>query len=90
MQKLFVGNVNYASQEEELFDFFVQHGHTPLKVAIPTDRESGQPRGFAFVEVDDGPGAVEACNDQEFLGRVIRVEISKPSGRQERGGRERW
>ena len=83
--RLFVGNLPYNTTEAELREHFAAVG--PLTyVHLPTDRESGRPRGFAFVEFDDPSQAEEAVrrfNNQMFKGRPIAVNEAR--AREERG-----
>jgi RNA recognition motif-containing protein len=77
--RLFVGNLPYDTTEEELRDHFSAVG--PLSyVSIPRDRETGKPRGFAFVEFNDPVHAQEATrrfNNQSFKGRAIAVNEAR-------------
>ncbi|MCZ2154879.1 MAG: RNA-binding protein [Bryobacterales bacterium] len=87
MTKLFVGNLSFRTTQDELFDLFSQHG-TVDNVAIINDRETGQPRGFAFVEMansDEAEAAIAALNGTELGGRAINVNEARP--RPEGGGR---
>jgi RNA recognition motif-containing protein len=73
--KLYVGNLPFQTTEEELRKLFEQHG-TVSSVAVITDRETGRPRGFAFVEMSDVGGAATAISKldgRELGGRAIRV-----------------
>ena len=97
MTKLFVGNLNFRTTQDELFDLFTQFG-TVDSVAIINDRETGQPRGFAFVEMADAgeaEAAIQALNGTELGGRAINVNEARPrpdggsrgGGFRDRGGR---
>lgn len=73
--KIFVGNLSFKSSREELETLFAQEGKVS-EVFLPTDRESGLPRGFAFVTFEsdeDAARAVEKFNGYEFGGRALRV-----------------
>lgn len=73
--KVFVGNLNFKTSREELESLFAQAG-TVQEVFLPTDRESGLPRGFAFVTFEsdeDAARAIEKFNGYEFAGRGLRV-----------------
>ncbi len=90
--KLYVGNLAYSVTEEQLREQFAQAGEVK-SVSIPMDRMTGQPRGFAFVEMADETAAVKAirfCNGVELAGRTLRVNEAKPpearTGGGERGG----
>jgi RNA recognition motif-containing protein len=77
--RLFVGNLPYTATEAELREHFSAVG--PISyLSLPTDRESGQPRGFAFVEFSDRAQAEEAIrrfNNQLFKGRLIAVSEAR-------------
>ncbi len=86
MTKLFVGNLSFRTTQDELFDLFTQYGAVD-NVAIINDRETGQPRGFAFVEManaDEAEAAIAALNGTELGGRAINVNEARP--RPEGGG----
>ncbi len=74
--RLFVGNLSFQTTEDELREMFERDGRTVVEVKIITDRETGRPRGFGFVEMgsdSDATTAIEACNEQELGGRQLRV-----------------
>ena len=74
-KKLYVGNLPFSSTEEEIRTAFEQHG-TVESVAVITDRETGRPRGFAFVEMGDesmAQAAIRSLDGQDFGGRNLRV-----------------
>ncbi len=80
--QLFVGNLAYDVTEAELREFLSAAG-TPQFVRIPTDRETGKPRGFAFVEWSDAAQAEEAIrrfHQQVFKGRPLVVNEARPRG----------
>ena len=82
---LFVGNLSWDADEQSIRSFF--EGFGPIKsVKIITDRETGKPRGFAFVEYEnsaDGDKAIRGTNGREFMGRDLTVNQAKP---REQGG----
>lgn len=83
--RLFVGNMPYGATEADLRTHFAGVGE-PSQVVIPVDRETGRPRGFAFVEYLDRAKAEEAVtrfNQQPFMGRSLSVSEARP--REERG-----
>lgn len=83
--RLFVGNMPYGATEADLRSHFASVGE-PSQVVIPVDRETGRPRGFAFVEFLERPlaeAAVEQFNQQPFMGRSLSVSEARP--REERG-----
>ncbi len=78
--RIYVGNLNYNTTEEELRDLFSEHGQVE-EVAIITDRDTGRPRGFAFVTMPDGEEgqkAIDAVNEAEVGGRTLLVNEAKP------------
>ncbi|MDG1978722.1 MAG: RNA-binding protein [Phycisphaerales bacterium] len=86
--KLFVGNLPFSATENEIRDAFEAHGEVS-DVAVITDRETGRPRGFAFVEMSDSGqanAAIEALNGQDFGGRSINVNEARPREDRPRGG----
>jgi RNA recognition motif-containing protein len=74
VKKLYVGNLPFSATEEEIRALFEPYG-TVHSVALVNDRETGRPRGFGFVEVDDdaSAAAIEALNGYEMGGREIKV-----------------
>ena len=88
--KLYVGNMNFNTTEDALRTAFAAHGEVQ-EVAIITDRDTGRPRGFAFVTMDDAGGraAIEAMNGKELDGRtlVVNEAQAKAGGGGGRGGR---
>jgi RNA recognition motif-containing protein len=96
MTSIYVGNLAYTATEDELRQLFSQHGEVS-SVNIVKDRETGRPRGFAFVEMPNGAEAANAIKDLnlcEVGGRSITVDEARPkkSGRPRKGGgfRRRW
>ena len=78
--RLFVGNMPYGATEADLRAHFAQVG-PPSQVVLPVDRDTGRPRGFAFVEFLDRPMAEEAItrfNQQPFMGRQLSVSEARP------------
>ena len=78
--KLFVGGIPYRATEEELRQLFSQAGEV-VSVFIPMDRETGRPRGFAFVEMADDASAENAIsmfNGSDMGGRKIAVNMARP------------
>ncbi len=84
--KIYVGNLPFSATESELRDLFAQHG-TVESVALPTDRDTGRPRGFGFVEMPQGEAtkAIEALNGFTMGGRQLRV--NEAQDRPRTGGR---
>ena len=96
MTSIYVGNLPYSATEDELRDVFSQHGEVSA-VNIVKDRETGRPRGFAFVEMPNGSEAATAIKElnlSEVGGRSITVDEARPkkSHRPRRGGgpRRSW
>ena len=84
-KKIYVGNLPFNTTEESLRALFEAHG-TVESVALITDRDTGRPRGFGFVEMaDDGAdAAIRALDGKDFGGRSLKVNLAKP--REDRGG----
>ena len=81
MKKLYVGNLPYSVTEDDLKTFFTERGATLDSVALIRDRDTGNPRGFAFVEIEDdeqADQAIETCNGQELSGRALVVNEARP------------
>jgi len=78
--KLYVGNLSFSVQSNDLNDFFAQYGAVASAKVI-SDRETGRSKGFGFVEMEDeseGRNAIEQSNGQEFQGRNLRVTEALP------------
>jgi hypothetical protein len=73
-KKLYVGNLPFSATEADLRQLFERHG-TVSSVALINDRETGRPRGFGFVEMDDAgaAAAISALDGKDFGGRMLRV-----------------
>ncbi len=83
---IFIGNLSYNVQDEELADLFAQYGNVESARVIK-DRETGRSRGFAFVvmpEDGDANNAIEALNGYEVSGRPLRVNEAIEKERRER------
>ena len=83
---IYVGNLSYDVTREDVEAVFAEYGRVG-RVSLPMDRETGRPRGFAFVEMsskDDEAKAIEALNGAEWMGRDLKVNKAKP--RESRGG----
>lgn len=90
--RLFVGNLPFKANESDVTSLFQDNGFTPDKVEIVRDRFSGDSRGFAFVEFNDGgqgAGAIDACNGKSLLGRALIVNEARPMTQGGGGGGER-
>ncbi len=85
--KIYVGNLPYEVMEEQLQEFFSAHGEVGA-VNILKDRETGESRGFGFVEMpnsDEATAAIEALDGDESLGKALKVQESKPKPPREGG-----
>jgi cold-inducible RNA-binding protein len=88
MTNLFVGNLSFKTTQDELLAAFSQFGNVE-RVNIVTDRESGQPRGFAFVEMTeqrDAETAISQLNGADLNGRNMNVNEARPKPEGGRGG----
>ena len=82
---IYVGNLSYEVNQEDLSAVFAEYGSVK-RVQLPTDRETGRLRGFAFVEMNteaEETAAIEALDGAEWMGRDMKVNKAKP--REERG-----
>lgn len=81
LTKLYIGNIAFDTSAEDLTSVFSEYGELN-NVYLPVDRFSGQPRGFAFLEMekDAAEKAIEACNRMVLGGRTIDVKVSLPRG----------
>ena len=101
-KRLYVGNLSYNVTEAELRDAVMAAGHDVAEVKVMMDRDTGRPRGFAFVEMATEEGAraaIEALNGRDLMGRTLNVSEARErtggggggGGRRGGGGsRERW
>ena len=99
--KLYVGNLSFNSTEDDITDAFSAYG-TVTSVNVIMDRDTGRPRGFAFVEMgsdQEAQSAVQALDGQDLGGRNIKVNVAKPREPRSGGGggggggggrRDRW
>lgn len=84
---IYVGNLSYQVTQEDVTAVFAEYG-TVKRVQLPTDRETGRPRGFCFVEMETSAEeaiAIDALDGAEWMGRNLKVNKAKP--REDRGGR---
>src|SRR5262249_8824631 len=87
--RLYVGNLSYQTNEASLREVFEQEGRKVSEIKIVTDRETGQPRGFAFVEMAspaDAEAAIAALNGRELDGRTLKVNEAQERSRGGGGG----
>ena len=88
MKNIYVGNVSFATTEQSLRSLFEPYG-TVDRVNIVTDRETGQPRGLAFVEMSndaEGEKAIAAVNGRDVDGKVLAVNEARPKTTRPSGG----
>jgi RNA recognition motif-containing protein len=87
LKKLYVGNLPFTATDEEITTMFGQHGSVH-SVALINDRETGRPRGFGFVEVDDSAvqTMIQALDGKELGGRTLRVNEAQDRPRNGGGG----
>ena len=77
-KKIYVGNLPFSATEDQVRDLFSPHG-TVSSVNLITDRETGRPRGFGFIEIDGGvEKAISELNDYEMDGRNLKVNEARP------------
>jgi RNA recognition motif-containing protein len=85
--KLYVGNLSFQTTQQDLEDLFAQSGQVS-SVSLMTDRDTGQSRGFAFVEMsteEEAQAAIQALDGKELDGRALKVNEAR--AREDRGGR---
>mgnify|MGYP002626793289 CR=1 FL=1 len=92
--KLYVGNLPYSTTQDTLYETFGAHRQVE-EVAVINDRETGRPRGFAFVTMnndEEARAAIEAVNGQDIDGRTLTVNEARPKADRGggRGGGRRW
>jgi RNA recognition motif-containing protein len=88
VKNIFVGNLSFNTNEEELRQLFEPHGQVD-RVSIMTDRDTGRSRGFGFVEMasnEDGEKAIAALNGSQVGGRTINVNEARPKTERSSGG----
>ncbi|MDH6061533.1 RNA-binding protein [Chrysosporum bergii ANA360D] len=88
---IYVGNLSYQVTEEDLKGVFAEYGKVS-RVQLPTDRETGRPRGFAFVDMEsekEETAAIEALDGAEWMGRDLKVNKARPREEKSGGGGSR-
>ena len=88
---IYVGNLDYGLEQEDLVEVFSEYGNVQ-RVHVPTDRETGHKRGFAFVEManeDEESAAISALDGAEWMGRTLKVNQAKPREPRNSGGMNR-
>ena len=86
---IYVGNLSFNTNEEDLTQHFSQHGEV-LSAKVITDRDTGRSRGFGFVEMasrSEGENAIAELNNKSVDGRQLKVNESKPRSDNPRGPR---
>ncbi len=89
MKKLFVGNLPYTANEQDLQNFFADNSVTIDTVTVMRDRFTGQARGFGFIEINDDAAAqraIDNCHGKELMGRTLVVNEARPMAAREAGG----
>jgi len=89
MKNIFVGNLSFRTTEDEIRAVFQEHG-TVERVTVVTDRDTGQPKGFCFVEMAndaEAQRAIAAVNGKELSGRKLNVNEARPKADGASGGR---
>ncbi len=89
---IYVGNLSFSATESEIERVFSEHGEVK-SVSIVKDRDSGQSRGFGFVEMIDDQAAkraIAAVNGQDVSGRPLTVNEARPRAERSRDGGRRW
>lgn len=87
--RLYVGNLPFSADENQIRDLFAQNNRTVTEVKLITDRETGRPRGFGFVEMgssEHAQGAISELNGHTLDGRALTVNEAKERESGGRGG----
>jgi cold-inducible RNA-binding protein len=88
MKNIYVGNLDFRTTEDELRKAFEVYGQVD-RVNVVTDKDTGQQRGFAFVEMandPDGEKAIAGLNGTQVDGRALNVNEARPKTERPRGG----
>jgi cold-inducible RNA-binding protein len=88
LKNIFVGNLGFGTTEQSIRSIFESYGSVD-RVNIVTDRDSGQPRGFAFVEMSvdsEGSAAIEGLNGRDLDGRTLNINEARPKPERGSGG----
>ena len=89
MKNIYVGNLSYQANEDDLREAFSQFGEVS-QVSVIMDRETGRSRGFAFVEMpndSEALAAIDGLNEVDIAGRAVRVNEAKPQEPRTAGAR---
>ena len=86
-KRIYVGNLPFTSSEGDIRQLFSAYGEV-ISISLPNDRETGRPRGFGFVEMENenADQAIQALDGKEFSGRSLRVNEAREPERGGRGG----
>jgi RNA recognition motif-containing protein len=85
-KNVYVGNLSFGTTADDLREAFAAHG-TVTRAQVVSDRETGQSRGFGFVEMSDGGDeAIAALNGKELRGRPLKVNEARPREDRPRSG----
>jgi RNA recognition motif-containing protein len=85
---IYIGNLSFQATEDDLREVFSEYGEVS-RISLPTDRETGRKRGFAFVEMKDEASedaAIAELDGAEWLGRELKVNKAKPRDDRSGGG----
>ena len=88
-KRIYVGNLPFSSNQEELEELFSQYGEV-LACVLPQDRDTGRPRGFGFIEMatdSEAHAAIDSLNGTDYDGRPMKVNEAKPQEKRSGGGR---
>lgn len=88
MKNIFVGNLSFSATEEAVRSMFAVHGNVD-RVSIVTDRDTGQAKGFGFVEMSndaEGDQAIAALNGSDLEGRTLTINEARPRADRGAGG----
>ncbi|MCK4539284.1 MAG: RNA-binding protein [Candidatus Krumholzibacteria bacterium] len=86
--KIYVGNMSFDTGESDLRKAFEEHG-TVDTISIITDRDTGRPKGFGFIEMSndtEAQAAIDNLNDKDFMGRTLKVNQARPRNDNRGGG----
>ena len=90
-KRIYVGNLPFSATEDDVREVFGQFGSV-LNVSLISDRETGRPRGFGFVEMEDADAltAIEALDGTAMGGRNLKINEARPRENRGGGGGRRW
>lgn len=91
-KRIYVGNLPFSASEDDVREMFAKHGDVN-EVKLITDRDTGRPRGFGFVEMenpDEADAAISAYHQTDMDGRSLNVNEARPRTERGGGGRGGW